>query len=195
MNTPEHHKVVSFTRMDEGTEVDYALLDDLEQQYISALPDRIMTALQHLEQSLAGYQISRLQHSLQSATRAENDGADIEFIVGALIHDLGDELAPLNHAQLAASIIQPYVRCEVTWVIKMHGLFQMQFYGKQMNLPVDGHLEHRDHPWFESCQRFCYEWDQKAFNPDYPTHDLSYYEPMVNEIFSRTAFDPAIVFD
>ncbi len=193
MNTLTPNKVVTFTRMDEGTEADYAFLDNLEQQYIDALPNRIMLALQNLEHSLAGYQISRLQHSLQSATRAENDGADIELIVGALIHDLGDELAPLNHAQLAASIIQPYVRCEVTWIVKMHGLFQMQFFGKQMNLPVDGHLEHQDHPWFESCQRFCDEWDQKAFDPSYPTHDLSYFEPMVREIFSRKAFDPDIV--
>lgn len=195
MSTLAHNNVVSFTRMDEGTVADYALLDDLEQQYINALPDRIMAALQGLEHSLAGYQISRLQHSLQSATRAENDGADIEFIVAALIHDLGDDLAPLNHSQMAASIIQPYVRGEVTWVVKMHGLFQMQFYGKQMNLPVDGHLEYRDHPWFESCQRFCNEWDQKAFDPDYPTYELSYFEPMVREIFSREAFDPTIVFD
>ena len=105
---------VSFRRMDEGTAEDYALLDKLEHQFVECLPDRAMAALQGLQNSLAGYQLDRLQHSLQSATRAEADGADIELIVGALIHDLKDDLAPLNHSQLAAAIIRPYVREEVT---------------------------------------------------------------------------------
>ena len=87
---------VSFRRMDEGTPADYALLNSLEDEFVAALPERILAALGELEQSLAGYQISRLEHSLQSATRAERDGADIEMIVGALIHDLGDDLAPLT---------------------------------------------------------------------------------------------------
>lgn len=193
MNQSRSDDVVSFRRMDEGTRADYALLDRYEQQFVNELPDRILAALENLEHSLGGYQVSRLQHSLQSATRAEDDGADIEFVVGALIHDLGDDLAPLNHSQLAANIIQPYVRAEVTWAIKMHGLFQMQFYGAQMDLPTDGHLAYQDHEWFESCQRFCEEWDQKAFDPSYPTRPLAHFEPMVREIFSRKAFDPAVV--
>jgi predicted HD phosphohydrolase len=98
---------VSFIRMDEGTAEDYALLNALEDEFVVALPDRLLAALASLKDSLAGYQINRLEHSLQSATRAEADGADIELIVGALIHDLGDDLAPLNHSQLAAAIIRP----------------------------------------------------------------------------------------
>ena len=89
---------VSFIRMDEGTAEDYAFLNALEDEFVVALPDRLLAALTSLEDSLAGYQINRLEHSLQSATRAEADGADIELIVGALIHDLGDDLAPLNHS-------------------------------------------------------------------------------------------------
>ncbi len=186
-------ETVGFTRMDEGTAQDYALLDRHEKAYINALPDRLMVALRNLDSSLDGYQISRLQHSLQSASRAEDGGADIELIVAALIHDLGDDLAPENHSQLAASIIRPYVRKEVTWTIQMHGLFQMQFYGAQMGLPTDGHLEYSEHPWFQTCQHFCEEWDQRAFDPDYPTRPLSYFEPMLREVFSRKAFDPDVV--
>ena len=111
---------VSFRRMDEGNAADYQLLDRLEDDFVRDLPDRILAALQNLEQSLAGYQVSRLEHSLQSATRAERDGADIEMIVAALIHDLGDDLAPMNHSQLAAAIIRPYVRSEVTWLSLIH---------------------------------------------------------------------------
>ena len=119
---------VSFRRMDEGTPADYAFLSRLEDEFVTALPERILDAPNNLDNSLAGYQISRLEHSLQSATRAERDGADIELIVGALIHDLGDDLAPLNHSQLAAAIIAPYVRSEVSRIIEHHGISQLYYY-------------------------------------------------------------------
>lgn len=185
--------VVSFKRMEEGTVEDYALLDRLERKHAAKLPDRIMAALKVLEHSLEGYKVTRLEHSLQAASRAEADGADIEMIVAALVHDLGDDLSPYNHAQLAASIIRPYVREEVTWTVEMHGLFQMQFYGDKVGLPTDQHLRYSGHPYFESCMRFCRDWDQAAFDPDYPTKTLEHFEPMVREIFTRPAFDPAIV--
>lgn len=193
MSTSLNAEVVSFNRMDQGTVQDYALLDKFERQHIKHLPDRLLVALAGMENSLAGYKLSRLEHSLQSASRAEDDNADIELIVAALIHDLGDDLAPENHSQLAATIIRPYVRAEVTWVVQMHGLFQMQFYGAQMGLPTDGYLEYSNHPWFDTCQRFCDDWDQQAFDPEYPTRPLSHFEPMLREVFSRPAFDLNIV--
>ena len=103
-------KTVEFIRMDEGSKEDYQLLHALEQRYIEKLPDRILTALDGLKDSLAGYKVTRLEHSLQTATRAEKHGADDELIVAALIHDIGDDLAPENHRQMAAAIIRPYVR-------------------------------------------------------------------------------------
>ena len=186
---------VSFRRMDEGTPADYALLNRLEDEFVAALPERILAALGELEQSLAGYQISRLEHSLQSATRAERDGADIEMIVGALIHDLGDDLAPLNHSQLAASIIRPYVRGEVAWVIEHHGVFQMYYYGDAMGVDKNAREIYRGHKWFNSCEKFCERWDQMSFDPDYASYPLAHFEPMVREIFSRPPFDPRIVGD
>ena len=184
---------VGFRRMDEGTAEDYALLDRLEHEFVHNLPDRLLDALNGLQNSLAGYQIDRLQHSLQSATRAEADGADIELIVAALIHDLGDDLAPHNHSQLAAAIIRPYVRAEVTWIIEHHGVFQMYYYGDAAGLNKDERERYRGHKWFDSCERFCRDWDQMAFDPDYPTKPLSYFEPMLRTVFSRQAFDPAII--
>ena len=185
--------VVSFTRMDEGTTEDYALLDRYEREHVAELPDRILDALRELEHSLEGYRISRLEHSLQSATRAEADGADVDMIVAALVHDLGDDLSPYNHAQLAASIIRPYVREEVTWTVEMHGLFQMRFYGDKVGLPTDGHERYSDHPYYETCMKFCRDWDQTSFDPDYEAKPLSHFEPMVREVFTRNAFDPAIL--
>ncbi len=179
---------VSFTRMQDGTAADYAGLHTLERAYVAQTPDRIMAALRRLDDGLAGYRVSRYEHSLQSATRAEADGADIEMIVAALVHDLGDELAPDNHSQLAAAIIRPYVREEVTWVVAMHGLFQQHYYGHHVGLDPDAREVYRDHPWFASCERFCQAWDQTSFDPDYPSKPLEHFEPMLREIFGRPAF-------
>lgn len=186
-------KTVSFHRMDAGTAEDYALLHRYESAYNQALPDRLISALGRLDASLAGYQVSRLQHSLQTATRAEADGADIELIVAALIHDLGDELAPENHSQLAAAIIRPYVRAEVVWILEMHGIFQYKYYGDKIGVNPDMREQWRGHIWFEACERFCRDWDQTSFDPDYPTKPLAYFEPQLREVFSRPPFDSAII--
>ena len=184
---------VEFTRMIDGTQADYDLLDRHERAHVSGLADRILDALRGLENSIGGYKVSRLTHSLQTATMAEADGADIEMIVGALIHDIGDDLATENHSQMAAAIIRPYVRPEVTWVIQMHGLFQMAYYADKRGQDPNGRDAYRDHPYYESCVRFCERWDQEAFDPGYPTKPLEHFEPMLREVFGRAAFDPAIV--
>jgi predicted HD phosphohydrolase len=140
-------ETVQFTRMENGTREEYQLLHRLEAEYIAALPDRILASLRQLDGGLAGYRVTRLEHSLQTATRAQSDGADIEMVVAALLHDIGDELAPDNHSQLAAAIIRPYVRAEVTWTVAMHGLFQLRYYGHHVGLDPDARDDYRDHPW------------------------------------------------
>ena len=185
------NETVEFVQMKDGSAADYDLLHRLERQYSDELPERLMTALRRLGDGLDGYRISRLQHSLQSATRAERDGADIEMVVATLVHDLGDELAPDNHSQVAAAIIRPYVRAEVTWVVEMHGLFQMVYYGHHRGLDPNGRDAYRSHEWYQSCADFCERWDQASFDPDYPTEPLEHFEPMLREVFGRTPFDPA----
>ena len=115
---------VSFKQMKDGTKEDYELLGRYEERFVKDLPDRLLEMLKGLDSSLDGYQISRLEHSLQSATRAERDGADEEMIVATLLHDIGDSLAPHNHSQLVAAIIRPYVSDKTHWIIKHHGMFQ-----------------------------------------------------------------------
>ena len=192
-STHSHHsadgqsaqRTVSFTQMRDGTKADYDLLAEYEHAYVADLPDRVLAALRQLGDGLGGYPISRLHHSLQSATRAEADGADIEWVVAALVHDIGDALAPLNHSQLAASIVRPYVRPEVTWVVLMHGLFQQHYYGHHTGADPNARDAYRSHEWFASCERFCERWDQASFDPDYPTLPLEHFEPLVREVFSR----------
>lgn len=185
-------QTVQFTQMSDGTKAEYEMLHALERQYIAGLPERVMASLRALDDGLGGYQISRLLHSLQSATRAERDGADADWVVAALVHDIGDALAPENHSQLAAAIIRPYVRAEVTWVVTMHGVFQQYYYGHHLGLDRNARDAYRDHPWFDSCVCFCERWDQAAFDPDYPTEPLEHFEPMLHEVLTRPAFDRAV---
>lgn len=185
--------LVSFTRMEDGTREDYELLDQSERDYAQHLPDNVLAALKKLDHSLAGYPVSRLGHSLQTATRALRDEADEEMIVAALLHDIGDELSPYNHAEIAAGILRPYVRPEVTWIVENHGLFQTYYYVHFRG--GDRHARDRyiDHPWYTACKAFCANWDQCSFDPAFPTEPLSTFEPMVRRIFSRQPHDPRYV--
>ena len=186
MNEP----LVSFRRMCDGTREDYELLDRSERSYARGLPGRVLDAIRRLDHSLEGYPVSRLVHSLQAATRARRDGADGELVLAALVHDLGDELAPYNHAEFAAAIIRPYVRPEVSWIVEHHGLFQTYYYVHHLGGDRDARERLRDHPWYGSCADFCERWDQCSFDPDYPTDPLASFEPLVWEIFAREAHDP-----
>ena len=181
---------VSFSQMIDGTSADYEMLAELEQDHVSTLPDRILKSLEGLADGLVGYKIDRLQHSLQSATRAEADGASLDWIVAALVHDIGDELAPMNHSEFAASLLRPYVSEEITWVIEKHGLFQSYYYAHHLGMDRNGRDRYQDHPYYDACVRFCERWDQTSFDPDYPTKPLDYFAPMVHEVFSRpVSFD------
>ena len=186
-------KTVSFLQMKDGTRDDYVMLDQSERDHAKGLPARVMTTLARLDESLEGYKVSRLEHSLQSATRAEADGADPEMVLAALVHDIGDELAPYNHAEIAAGLLRPYVRPEVTWVIEKHGIFQMYYYAHHLGGNRNARDEFRGHEWYAACDRFCESWDQASFDPDYATKPLAYWEPLVKEIFGRKAHDARYV--
>jgi predicted HD phosphohydrolase len=183
-------RIVSFRRMEDGTREDYELLDGLERDFVRGLPGRILGALEALDGSLAGYPVTRLEHSLQAATRARRDGADAELVVAALVHDLGDSLAPYNHAAIAAALLRPYVRAEVTWIVEQHGLFQSWYYAHHTGGDRNARDAFLGHRWYAACRDFCADWDQCSFDPDYPWEPLASFEPLVREIFSRPAHDP-----
>jgi predicted HD phosphohydrolase len=185
--------VVSFTEMQHGNAADYALLDGFERKHAAGLADRLLGVLERLDDSLGGYQITRLEHSLQSATRARLAGADIDWVVAALLHDIGDELAPYNHAEYAASVLRPYVREEVAWVVEQHGVFQSYYFAHHLGGDRDRRDDFADHPWFDLCAAFCAEWDQNSFDPDAPTHDLASFADDVRTVFARTAWDADVI--
>jgi predicted HD phosphohydrolase len=184
------NRLVSFTQMKAGTREDYLLLDRSERELARALPERVLAALRELDHSIEGHQVTRLEHSLQAATRARRDGADDELVLAALIHDMGDLLAPYNHAELAAAVIRPYVREQVSWIVEQHGLFQTYYYVH--HLGGDRHMRERlrGHRWYDPCANFCEQYDQSSFDPKYPSLPLAEFEPLVREIFSREPHDP-----
>lgn len=184
-----------FTQMIDGTFEEYQHIQALEHEYVEQLPDRLLVALRALDEGMGGYPVTRFEHSLQSATRAERDGADIDWIVAALLHDIGDELAPWNHSQFAAAVIRPYVRAEVTWVVNVHGIFQQHYYGRHVGLDPDAREVYRGHQWFDSAENFCLRWDQAAFDASYRSEPLEHFEPLLREVFARHPFDPAVVGD
>jgi len=185
---------VAFTAMKDGTREEYEMLDALEQVHRAGTADRLLRELRNQsEESLSGYKITRLEHGLQAATRARNDGADTDWVVAALLHDIGDGLAPQNHDKFAAEIMRPYLREEITWVVEHHGIFQMYYYAHHYGWDKELRQKYSDSPYYQTCVDFCERWDQSSFDPDYPIDALESFEAQVREVFARKAFDPEVV--
>ncbi|MDD9724829.1 HD domain-containing protein [Roseovarius sp. SK2] len=185
---------VSFTQMKDGTREDYEFLTAHEIDHTKHTAQRLLKALVELDESLSGYQITRLGHSVQSATRAWRDGADIDWVVGALLHDIGDIYAPYNHDEYAATILKPFVREQVTWCVATHGDFQMLYYGHHLDgADPNKRDRHAGHAYFDDCAEFCERWDQASFDPGYDTLPLEFFAPMVEEVFARTPYDPDVI--
>jgi len=186
-------QVAKFTRMKDGDREDYQFLRAHEIEFASKTASRLLLALQELDQSLSGYQISRLQHSLQAATRAFYDGADMDWMVSALLHDIGDIYAPYNHDEYAATIIRPFVREQCAWVVEVHADFQLFYYGHYIGADPNKREAHRGHLYFDDCVAFCERWDQASFDPDYPTLPLEFFAPMLREVFARKEYSLEVI--
>ena len=178
-------ETVSFTKMEDGTKEEYAFLEPLYIQCIDGIPEMLLGLLKRMKGDRLGYQIDRYQHSLQTATRAERDGSDEETIVCALLHDIGDVLAPDNHSQVAAAILQPYISERNYWIIKHHGLFQGYYYFHHVNKDRNLRDRFKDHQHFQACVDFCFRWDQSSFDPNYDTFPLEHFDPMVRSVLSK----------
>ena len=187
-------KAVAFRQMKDGTREEYEFLTELVYDHHRLTAERLLAALAEMEDGLSGYQVTRLGHSLQTATRAWNDGADTDWIVTALLHDIGDTLAPFSHADYAAAILKPFVREQCAWVTRTHGEFQLVYYGHLLEgFDRDRRERHRGHIYFDDCAAFCERWDQASFDPDYETLPLDFFAPMVREVFARRPYDPAVL--
>ena len=176
---------VHFTRMEDGTREEYEFLARLEDVYSRGTADRVLDYFRGQAETFEGYAVSRRQHALQAATRALRDGADEEMVVAALLHDIGDALAPHNHSEFAAAILRPYVSTRTWWIVKHHGIFQAYYYAHHTGGDRYARERYRDHPWYQATIDFCHRWDQASFDPGYDTLPVEHFEPMVRRVFAR----------
>ena len=175
---------VSFAKMEDCTAEDIALIEGVESKFAAEVADRVLAHLKSLEAEPTPLQVDRLEHSLQTATRAQQDGADEETVVAALLHDIGDMLAPYNHCELAAAILRPYVSEKTYWIVKHHGIFQAYYYAHLEGGDRNARDRYREHPHYQAAVDFCHKWDMPAFDPAYESLPLTFFEPMVRRLFA-----------
>jgi predicted HD phosphohydrolase len=182
-------KTVSYEHMADMTEEDARLIEDDADEEAKLLPDRVLEAVRALERFRGPLRVTRFEHSLQSATRAHRDGRDEEYVVAALVHDIGDALAPHSHGDYVAAVLKPYVSERICWIIKMHPLFQLYYYGHHLGADRNARDVHRGHPWYDDCVEFCERYDQNCFETGYDSLPLEFFEPMVRRVFTNPRFD------
>lgn len=174
-------QTVNFTQMADGTAEEYEFLEEFERAELATFPDRVLGWLQTMDEP-TGYQITRFEHCLQAATRAHRAGEDEETVVCALLHDVGDYLAPANHSEVAAAMLRPYVSDKNYWVIKHHGVFQGVYYFHHTGQDPNARDRWSDHPYYQATVDFCAEYDQCSFDPNYPWEPLEFFTPMVRRV-------------
>jgi predicted HD phosphohydrolase len=175
-----------FTRMQDGTAAEYAVIEAADAEGARGLPGRILDAVRALDDGgTAGYAVTRLEHSLQSATRAERDGKPADYVVAALIHDIGDGLAPFSHGSYAASVLRPFVSEELCWVVSHHPLFQMYYYAPNMGGDKNARDRFAGHRWYDATVEFCERYDENCFDPAYDWLPLEHFSPAVEDVFTR----------
>ncbi len=173
-----------FRAMTEGTQDDWMKIGAASVGFRRELPDRVIAHLKMLEGDCGGFAVDRLEHSLQAATLAQRDGMDEEYVVCALLHDMGDILCTANHAELAATVLSPFVAEENRWMLEHHGIFQGYYFFHYVGLDRDMREKYRGHPCFERTARFCARHDQNAFDPAFDTMPLEDFVPMVHRVMA-----------
>jgi predicted HD phosphohydrolase len=185
---PEHDQVpqrARFTAMVDGTQEDWNHIITSAFEFYPKLDERVIAHLRLLDGDFGGFRVDRLTHSLQTATRAHRAGRDDEYVACALLHDIGDTLGCYNHADIAAAIVKPFVNDDYHWMVEQHAIFQGYYFFHFLGLDRDLRDQFAGHPHYDLCAEFCSEYDQPAFDPDYPTMALADFEPLLHDFFAR----------
>lgn len=172
----------TFHTMAESTAEDWAAISRAAQAHRGEHVDRILSHINLLKGDHGGFAVDRLEHSLQTATRAHQAGQDEEYVVCALLHDVGDILLPASHAELGAAILKPYVSERNHWMLEHHGIFQGYYFFHHIGLDRDMREEFRGHPDFEYTAQFCHQYDQNAFDPAFESMPLDAFVPMMRRV-------------
>ena len=182
--TPQAAQRARFRSFEESTAADWAIIAPQLAVTQSLVADRALELLAHLASDRGGYPVDRLEHSLQTATRAERDGRDEEYVVCALVRDIGDTLAPFNHPAIAADMLKGLVSPANHWMVEHHGIFQGYYFWHHLGLDRNAREELRGHEWFEHTEEFCAKYDQISFDPDYRSDPLSHFEPALRSVLA-----------
>jgi predicted HD phosphohydrolase len=174
----------AFHAMTEGTKEDWDKIAVGAIELAAGLPDRVLAHLRQLGGDYGGFAVDRLEHSLQTATRAYRADRNDEYVFCALIHDIGDLLGPLNHADVAAAVVKPFVSEQNHWMVEKHAIFQGYYFFHHLGLDPDMREQFRGHEWFDYTAEFCQEYDQAAFDPGYDTLPLEHFEPLVRQVMT-----------
>lgn len=175
----------TFVRMQDSTREDWQAISGEFMHFAGGLPERVMAHLKLLEGDYGGFPVDRYTHSLQTATRALRDGRDEEYVVCALLHDIGDTLGAFNHPDIAAAILQPFVSEENHWMVKHHGIFQGHYFFHHIGLDRDLREQFRSHPHFDRTAEFCELYDNPAFDPKGETLPIAEFEPMLRRLMAQ----------
>ena len=164
---------------------DWKIIGRETAQFNKGLADRVIQHLEILRGDYGGFPIDLLEHSLQTATRALRDDRDEEYVVCALLHDIGDTLGSYNHPDIAAAILKPFVSEQNHWMVANHGIFQGYYFFEHLGLDKNMRDKFQGHPWYEYTAQFCHLYDQAAFDPDYESESLDFFRPMVERVFEK----------
>jgi predicted HD phosphohydrolase len=175
----------TFTDMRDSTAQDWSVIAARTVEFAGHLPSRVLDQMRLLEGDAGGFAVDRLEHCLQTATRAHRDGRDEEYVVCALLHDIGDLLGPYNHARVAAAILEPFVSDAHLWMVRHHDVFQGHYFFHHLGGDRDLRDRYAGHPHFDLTAEFCALYDAPAFDPDYDTEPLEFFEPMVHRVLSN----------
>lgn len=174
-------KRATFRSFEESTAEEWAIITPQLAITQSMVADRVISLMGDLEQEHGGFPVDRLEHSLQTATRAERDGRDDEYVLCSLLHDIGDTLSPYNHPSIAAGILQPFVSEANHFMVLNHGVFQGYYFWHFLGLDRNSRDQFADSPYYDHTEEFCAKYDQMAFDPDYRSNPLEHYEPLIRE--------------
>ena len=179
------HPRAQFLRMQDSTQADWQTIGGEFMQFASQLPARVIQHLQILQGDYGGFPVDRYTHSLQTATRALRDGRDEEYVVCALLHDIGDTLGSFNHPDIAAAILKPFVSDENHWMVQHHGIFQGHYFFHHIGLDRDLRDSFKAHPCYERTAEFCELYDNPAFDPKAETLPIEEFEPMLRRLMAQ----------
>jgi predicted HD phosphohydrolase len=175
---------MSFKRMDEGKLEEWMAIGQEVAKRQANMPQIIKALLLQLEEQVDGFNINQLQHGLQTATRALRDGASEEMVVAALCHDIGKAISVENHPAIGAEILKPYVSRQTYEIIRTHQDFQGRHYYALMGKNPNARSQYEKEEWYAKAVQFTDEWDQAAFDEQYDTLPLSYFEPLIDRLFA-----------